>query len=251
MYIPSTRKVILSYDVVFEKSFSSVLSYTSRPYAEAVAMRPTVTYTPYATSSKEQTGDVITFAQFEEGNILTETRNDAESGDKYDRKSLMMIEQDMENLDSNEKSDHDLISTEMLHDILGGSQTRPTVNKREAGYKICDCIWQKESQWKGELQATHNMGKVLLLIILFISLRFAFSQGFLIFSDNFFTSAKFLGSGMKWDTSEPDSPKVANSCKISFTIVLNTLCKTFPMLRVSCNAPFHCDSFRQIQSHIS
>ena len=43
-------------------------------------MRPEVTYTPYATSSKEQTGDVITFAQFEEGNTLTETRNNAESG---------------------------------------------------------------------------------------------------------------------------------------------------------------------------
>ena len=42
-------------------------------------MRPAVTYTPYATSSKEQTGDVITFTQFEEGTILTETRNDAES----------------------------------------------------------------------------------------------------------------------------------------------------------------------------
>ena len=48
-------------------------------------MRPAVTYTPYATSSKEQTGDVITFAQFEEGNILTETRNDAESGDESDK----------------------------------------------------------------------------------------------------------------------------------------------------------------------
>ena len=45
-------------------------------------MRPAVTYTPYAKSSKEQTGDVITFAQFEEGNLLTETRNDIESGDK-------------------------------------------------------------------------------------------------------------------------------------------------------------------------
>ena len=30
-------------------------------------MRLAVTYTPYAASSKEQTGDVITFAQFEEG----------------------------------------------------------------------------------------------------------------------------------------------------------------------------------------
>ena len=54
-----------------------------------------MTYTPYATSSREQTGNVITFAQFEEGNILTETRNDAESGDKSDNKSLMMSEQDM------------------------------------------------------------------------------------------------------------------------------------------------------------
>ena len=64
VYVPSTRKVILSYNVVFDEFFSSALSYTSRPYAEAMAMRPTVTYTPYATSSKEQTGDVITFAQF-------------------------------------------------------------------------------------------------------------------------------------------------------------------------------------------
>ena len=47
MYVTSTRKVISSYDVVFDQSFSSVLSYTSRPYLEAIAMRPIVTYTPY------------------------------------------------------------------------------------------------------------------------------------------------------------------------------------------------------------
>ena len=64
VYIPSTRNVISSYDVVFEKSFSSALSYTSQPYSEAMVMRPAVTYTPYDTSSKEQTGNVITFAQF-------------------------------------------------------------------------------------------------------------------------------------------------------------------------------------------
>ena len=84
VYVPSTRKLILPYDVVFDKSFSSALSYTSRPYAEAMAMRPTVTYTPYATSSKEQTGNVITFAQFEEGDLISETHNDTESGDKSD-----------------------------------------------------------------------------------------------------------------------------------------------------------------------
>ena len=102
VYVPSTIKLISSYDVVFDESFSSALSYTSRPYSEAMEMCPEVTYTPYATSSREQTGDVITFAQFEEGNILTETRNEAESGDEYDNKSIMMSEQDMENIDSNE-----------------------------------------------------------------------------------------------------------------------------------------------------
>ena len=64
VYVPITIKVISSYNVVLGKSLSSVLAFTSRPYSEAVAMRPTVTHTPYATSSKEQTGDVITFAQF-------------------------------------------------------------------------------------------------------------------------------------------------------------------------------------------
>ena len=74
-------------------------------------MRPAVTYTPYVMSSKEQTGNVITFAQFEKGNILTETRNDAESCDKSDNKSIMMIEQDVENINSGDESDHDHIST--------------------------------------------------------------------------------------------------------------------------------------------
>ena len=105
MYVPSTRKIISSYGVMSDESFSSVLAYTSRPYSEAMmmrtvmAMRPAVTYNPYATSSKEKTGDVITFAQYEERNILNESRNDTESGDDSDSKSLMMNKQDMENID--------------------------------------------------------------------------------------------------------------------------------------------------------
>ena len=74
-------------------------------------MRPAVTYKPCATSSREQTGDIITFTQFEEGNILTKTRNDAESGDESDNKSIMMSEQDMDAINSGDESDHDLIST--------------------------------------------------------------------------------------------------------------------------------------------
>ena len=54
-----------------------------------------VTYTPYAKSSKEQTGDVITFAEFEEGNLLNETLNDTESDDESDSESIMMSKRDM------------------------------------------------------------------------------------------------------------------------------------------------------------
>ena len=77
MYVPSTRKIISSYDVVFDESFSSALAYTSRPYSEVMVMRLEVTYTPYTTSPIEQTGDVITVAHFEDGDILTKTHNDA------------------------------------------------------------------------------------------------------------------------------------------------------------------------------
>ena len=70
-----------------------------------------------------------------------------------------MNEQDMDNLDSNEQYDHDLISTEILEYIREGSQTHPDVNKREARYKIRDRVRQKESQRKGALKATSNMGK--------------------------------------------------------------------------------------------
>ena len=58
-------------------------------------------------------------------------------------------------------------------------------------------------------------------------------------SDNLVTSAKFLGYGIKWETSEPDSPEGGKFCKISFTTVLNTLCETLPIFRVAFNAPFH------------
>ena len=54
VYVPSTRKIISSYDVVFDESFSNALAYTPQPYSEAMAMCPAVTYTPCATSSREK-----------------------------------------------------------------------------------------------------------------------------------------------------------------------------------------------------
>ena len=70
------------------------------------------------------------FAQFEEGNILTETCNDTESGDESENESIMMSEQDMDAINSGDESDHDLISTEMLEDICNGSKTHLNVNRR-------------------------------------------------------------------------------------------------------------------------
>ena len=84
VYVPSTRKIIYSYDIVFDERFSSALSYMSRPYSEEMAMRPYVTYTPCATSSKEKTGNITTFTQFVEGNLWPEIHDNAESGDKSD-----------------------------------------------------------------------------------------------------------------------------------------------------------------------
>ena len=57
----------------------------------------------------------------------------------------MMNEQDMENLNENEKSDHDLITTETLEGICDGNQTHPTVDKMEARCKICDRVKQRKS----------------------------------------------------------------------------------------------------------
>ena len=115
---------------MFDEKISSALAYTSRPSSEAMTMCPEVTYTPYGTSLREKTGDIITFTQFEEVNILTKTRNDAESCDESNNESIMMSKQDMDAMNSGDESDHDLISTEMLENIHGGNQTHPNVNRR-------------------------------------------------------------------------------------------------------------------------
>ena len=47
----------------------------------------------------------------------------------------------------------------MLEDICDSIQSHPNFNSREAHYKICDCIKQRQSEWKGALKATRNMVK--------------------------------------------------------------------------------------------
>ena len=103
VYVPSTRKILSSYDVLFDESFSSALAYTPRPYSEAMVMHPEVTYKTYGTSPREQTGNIITFTHCGEGNILTKTCNDVESVDESDKESTMMREQDMDSINSGDE----------------------------------------------------------------------------------------------------------------------------------------------------
>ena len=80
-------------------------------------MRKDVTYTTCATSSREQTGNIITLTQFEEGNISTKTIYDAEGSDEFDDDSIMpplLSKEEMDAMDSDDESDPDLISMEML-----------------------------------------------------------------------------------------------------------------------------------------
>ena len=140
VYVPHTSKVISSYDVVFDESYSSALEYTSQPYAEAMAIQTDVSYTPRATSSREQTGNIVTFSQFEEVNLLSETQNllsktrdDTESGNKYDKNSTMpplSSEEEMDVMSSVNESDAEPMSTDMLEDIRDGSQSHPSLNRR-------------------------------------------------------------------------------------------------------------------------
>ena len=70
-----------------------------------------------------------------------------------------MSKQDMDAINSGDKSDHDLISTDMLEDIRDRSQIHPQVNKRKIRYKIRDCIRKRQLERKGQLKATISMGK--------------------------------------------------------------------------------------------
>ena len=60
----------------------------------------------------------------------------------------MMSEQDIENLDSSDESDHDLISMEMSEDIRDGSQTHLNFNEGKSRYKIRDRIRQMNRNGK-------------------------------------------------------------------------------------------------------
>ena len=73
------------------------------------------------------------FAQFEEVSLLSETLNNAESGDESNDDLIMPPLPSKEEIDaiySGNESDHDIISTEMLEEICDRSQSHLNVNRR-------------------------------------------------------------------------------------------------------------------------
>ena len=70
-----------------------------------------------------------------------------------------MREEDIDDMDSGDESDYNLISSEMLEDIRDRIQSHPNVNRRETRYKIRDRIRKGQSEWKVYLKATQSMGK--------------------------------------------------------------------------------------------
>ena len=85
----------------------------------------------------KKTGNIITFKQFEEGNVLSETQNllseacdDTESDNKSDENSTMpplISEEEMDAMSSDDDSDDEPMSTEMLEDIRDSSQSHTSV----------------------------------------------------------------------------------------------------------------------------
>ena len=75
VYVPHKFKIASSYNFIFGDIFSSTLAYTSQPYSEVMAIIPAVSYIPYTTSSKVETGNIITVAYFKRGiyyrNLMT------------------------------------------------------------------------------------------------------------------------------------------------------------------------------------
>ena len=122
----------------------------SHPYSEALAMKPSVSYIPYATPSHEQTGDIIKFSQFEEGNLLENERNAEE--DKYISASIDLLSTDND-------SDDVSISTNTLKEIRVGSQIHTELNTIDARFKICGRIRETENELKGSELSAKRMDK--------------------------------------------------------------------------------------------
>ena len=124
-------------------------SYTLYQYSESLMMRPVLLYIPYSKSSHKKNGNIITFPQLEDGNLVEYKRN----VEKYESV-----------LDSTDKSSTDndcnggSISANVFKDIWKRNQVHTDIKAIYARLKICDRINQAQSEWKGADLSQNNMG---------------------------------------------------------------------------------------------
>ena len=81
-----------------------------------------------------KTGDITTFSQIEDGDLVENEHNEEE-----DQSFLSSTDE----LSTDDDSDDRSISTNALEDIWYGSQIHTYINSRYARLKICDRIKQK------------------------------------------------------------------------------------------------------------
>ena len=79
------------------------------------------------------------FAKFEEGGLLSKTCNNTEiSNESGDNSAMPQLfsEESSDAISSGDESDAEPMSTDMLEYICDGSQSRLSINSREARYMI-------------------------------------------------------------------------------------------------------------------
>ena len=62
-------------------------------------------------------------------------------------------------MDSGNESEDEPMSTDILEDIRDGIKSHASVNRRETCYRIRNHIKWRQTEWKGALLSTQNMGK--------------------------------------------------------------------------------------------
>ncbi len=68
LYVPSTRQIVISGDVICDETFASTVGETWRPFHDALALRPTALFIPHSCTVMEHNGDLL--PQFEERNAI-------------------------------------------------------------------------------------------------------------------------------------------------------------------------------------
>ena len=94
-------------------------------------MLPAVSYIPYDTTYRGGNDNIITFAHFKEGILLSETCNNTKSGNKaYENSNRLplIIEEEMDVMSSGDESDAEPMSKDMLEDFSDGNQSHTIIN---------------------------------------------------------------------------------------------------------------------------